>query len=542
MSDEAKLLELFAESCREQLSGVEKALLDLETVPPGRRAAAVDAAFRAAHTIKGDAASLGARPLVDYCHGLETVLQAVREARIGVGPDLVGALLRAFDRLRGLVDAVSDLSGQDIGPDLAHFEALAKAGAENGPEPDPDPAPGTDTAGADDAVIRHLSIPAAELDILVDRVGELGIAQARLAALAQAGADRAYVEVAEEIERLAALLRDQVLGMRLLPLQVSFAKYRRLVRDACAELGKDAEFVMRGENVELDKTVIERLNAPFIHLLRNACDHGLERPDERRARGKPPRGRIVLAARQEGSEVVIDISDDGTGIDTDKLARKAVELGLIDPEAALSQEGKLDLIFLPGLSTSERVGRVSGRGVGMDAVRQGLAGLRGRIEVRSVYGQGTTFVLRLPISLAIIDCLRVRAAGEDFFVHLDYVEECLEAPPVGPGQTPPLSLDLRGELLPLIRPRQIFELAGPCAGREQAVVVRAGGRRFGLAVDEVVGRGQAVLKQFGPGIGKVEGVMGATVTESGAMALILDLPGLARLALDRARRTWSADF
>lgn len=535
MAEDDKIFELFAESCLEQLRGIEAAILDLETAGPGVLEAKLAAVFRAAHTIKGDAGAVGAAPLADLCHAVESVLDVVRTGGRPVDSALIGELLAVFDVIRAMVEDAQAAKTRDVGPEKAHLRALLGQAPSPPPAaPAAPPATSSDEAPKADTVaderIRKLSIPALELDILVDRVGELGIAQARLAALSLRRADAELRDVAEEVERLAALLRDQVLGLRMLPIKVSFPKYRRLVRDACAALGKDVELVMDGENTELDKAVIEQLNTPCIHLLRNAVDHGIEAPDVRQSLGKPRSGTIVLSARQEGNDVVITLRDDGAGIDGRKLWQKAVDAGRLDPARPYDPTAARELIFLPGLTTAEAVGAVSGRGVGMDAVREGIAALRGRIDVTSTPGEGTVFTIRLPVSLAIIDCLEVRLGQETYYLHLDYVEECLELPPSVTLRQGRGIMDFRGEATPLVCLRHFFGLAGETPACPHVVTVRREEGRAGLVVDGVVGRKQAVLKHLGRALGKVPGVLGGTVTEAGDMALVVDVPELLRAA------------
>lgn len=532
MADDDTLYELFAESCLEQLRGIETAVLDLESAPAGELPGRVDAIFRAAHTIKGDAGAIGAANLAALAHGAESVLELMRRGGRPADRQFVGELLGAFDDMRAMADNARSDASRDIAERLARLAALvrdmppdadqpAEADAETEVETDKAPGP----AWADDR-IRKLAIPALELDVLVDRVGELGIAQARLSGLALRRADMELRGVAEEVERLSGLLRDQVLGLRLLPIKVSFPKYRRLVRDACANLGKDAALVMEGENTKLDKAVIEQLNAPCIHLLRNAVDHGIEPAEVRSALGKPPQGTVTLSARQEGSDVVIAVRDDGGGIDGRKLWAKAVAAGRIEAGRPYDPAAALELIFLPGLSTAETVSDVSGRGVGMDAVREAIAALRGRLDVQSVTGEGSTFTISLPVSLAIIDCLEVRCAGEAYYLHLDYVEECLELPGTAALAGTTGVMELRGSPMPLLSLRRFFDLDRVEAQTPHVVTVRRDGGRAGLVVDAVIGRKQAVLKHLGRALGRVEGVLGGTVTEAGDMALVLDVPGL----------------
>jgi two-component system chemotaxis sensor kinase CheA len=548
MPEDDKIFELFAESCLEQLHGIEAAILDLESAGPEALGPKVAAVFRAAHTIKGDAGAVGAPQLASLCHAVESVLDRVRGGALAISPVLVGELLAVFDVIKSMVEDVSAANSRDVAPEIARMAVLLDA---KPPEAALDDlAEGHAAETATDAVeaagleavpddrIRKLSIPAHELDILVDRVGELGIAQARLASLSLRRHDVELRSVAEDVERLAGLLRDQVLGLRMLPIKVSFPKYRRLVRDACAALGKDAELVMDGESTELDKAVIEQLNTPCIHLLRNAVDHGIEPPDVRQALGKPRRGIITLSARQEGNDVVIAIRDDGGGIDGGKLWQKAVAAGRIEPSRPFDAVAALELIFLPGLSTADAVGAVSGRGVGMDAVREGIAALRGRIEVDSKPGVGAVFTIRLPVSLAIIDCLEVRLDEESYFLHLDYVEECLELPPGATLRHGRGVMDLRGAATPLVCLRHFFGLDTATPGLSHVVAVRRDEGHAGIVVDAVIGRQQAVLKHLGRALGKVPGVLGATVTESGDMALVVDVPGLLHAALAETGRAF----
>lgn len=545
MADDDTLYELFAESCLEQLRGIETAILDLESAPAGELPSRVDAIFRAAHTIKGDAGAIGAANLAALAHGAESVLELMRQGGRPADRQFVGELLGAFDDMRAMAENARNDASRDIDERLARLAALvqetppaagqpAEADIETEAEAETDKAPGP--AWADER-IRKLAIPALELDVLVDRVGELGIAQARLSGLALRRADMELRGVAEEVERLSALLRDQVLGLRLLPIKVSFPKYRRLVRDACASLGKDAALVMEGENTKLDKAVIEQLNAPCIHLLRNAVDHGIEPAEVRLALDKPRQGTVTLSARQEGSDVVIAVRDDGGGIDGRKLWAKAVAAGRIDAGRPFDPAAALELIFLPGLSTAEAVSDVSGRGVGMDAVREAIAALRGRLDVQSAPGAGSTFTIRLPVSLAIIDCLEVRCAGEAYYLHLDYVEECLELPASASLAGTTGVMELRGIPMPLLSLRRFFDLDRVEAHTPHVVTVRRDGGRAGLVVDAVIGRKQAVLKHLGRVLGRVEGVLGGTVTEAGDMALVLDVPGL----LAAAKRQHDAD-
>jgi two-component system chemotaxis sensor kinase CheA len=551
MPHDAKVQEIFVESCLEQLKNIEKSILDLESVDLEGQPKTVAAIFRAAHSIKGDAASMGVVNVNVLAHRIENVLEPVRDGLMPIDGELISALLNGFDLLRELVSSPDLGHGRDLSATYERWDKLAARSTIAPPpvqETEPASAPPRETPAAPPPVqglesasgrITHLSIQAGELDTLVNRIGELAILQTRLQRAARSEKHPIFLPLSEEIESLCSLLRDQVLGMRMLPLQVSFPKYRRLIRDLCAQLGKRAELVMEGHNTELDKKLIEELNSPLIHLLRNAMDHGIETPRVRAEQGKTPQATITLTASQVGGEVVIEVGDDGAGIDAEKLRRRAVAAGRLDPEQRLSPEELLGLIYLPGLSTAETVDNISGRGVGMDAVRESITALRGKIEIQSELGKGTTFRLRLPISLAIIDCLQIDVAGEDYFLHLDYVEECLELKlNEHEREHGARLLNCRGVPLPLIALRNFFLIPGLAPQRAHVIVVRTGQGSFGLVADEVKGQHQAVLKQLGPAVGKVEGVLGATVTEQGHMGLILDIPGLAQRALSEEDGHW----
>ncbi|WP_027192479.1 chemotaxis protein CheA [Fundidesulfovibrio putealis] len=377
---------------------------------------------------------------------------------------------------------------------------------------------------------QSLRVEAAKLDNLVNLVGELVIAQARLTQIASELAHGGLAEVSEEVERLVGELRDNTLSIRMLPIGTTFSRFRRLVRDLSSELGKQIELMAEGGETELDKTVIEQLGDPLVHLLRNSIDHGIELPQERMAAGKPPRGAIRLSARQAGGSVLIRIEDDGRGLDPERIRTKAAQRGLIAPECSLTDQDTYQLIFSPGFSTAETVTSVSGRGVGMDVVKRAIQNLRGAIEIDSQPGRGTAITISLPLTLAIIDGLLVRAAGEFYIIPLSMVEECVELCAnnglPGHGGCRNRTLNVRGEIIPYIRLRETFHLAGEPPKLEQVVITCHDGGRTGLAVDEVIGQQQTVIKGLGRFIGRVEGFSGATINGDGSMALILDVSQL----------------
>ncbi|MFZ5428209.1 MAG: chemotaxis protein CheA [Thermodesulfobacteriota bacterium] len=389
-------------------------------------------------------------------------------------------------------------------------------------EAPPPPAPGKPAAS------QTLRVETAKLDNLVNLVGELVIAQARLSQISAGMNSTALTGVAEEIERLVVELRDNTLGIRMLPIGTTFSRFRRLVRDLSAELGKEIELSAEGGETELDKTVIEQLGDPLVHMLRNSIDHGIETPAERTASGKPPRGLIRLAAKQAGGAVVIRIEDDGRGLDAARIRAKAVERGVIPHDARLGVQEIHQLVFAPGFSTAEKVTSVSGRGVGMDVVKRSIESLRGTVDIESAQGKGTAMVVTLPLTLAIIDGLQVRVGEELYIIPLSMVEECVELAldertASGRNRT----LHVRGEIVPYLRLRETFQLGGERPAVEQVVVTRHENGRTGIAVDEVIGQQQTVIKNLGRLIGRVEGISGATINGDGTMALILDVPRLA---------------
>jgi len=397
------------------------------------------------------------------------------------------------------------------------------------PEKTAEPAP--KRAQAKTETVQSLRVDAGKLDDLVNLVGELVIAQARLTQLSGQINHASLTGVAEEIERLSNELRDNTLGIRMLPIGTTFGRFRRLVRDLSSEMQKQIELVTEGGETELDKTVIEQLNDPLVHLLRNSIDHGIEGPQARMDQGKPPAGRITLSARHAGGEVLIKISDDGKGLDPEVIRKKALDKGLIAPDAKLAESEIFNLIFLPGFSTAEKITSVSGRGVGMDVVKRSMDSLRGKIDVQSVPGKGTDISIKLPLTLAIIDGLQVMTGEEHYIIPLSMVEECVElqateAEAAGRKRT----IHLRGEIVPYIRLREAFELEGERPDIEQVVVTRHETGRTGIAVDEVIGQQQTVIKGLGAYIGNVEGISGATINGDGTMSLILDVSTLVQSA------------
>ena len=376
-----------------------------------------------------------------------------------------------------------------------------------------------------------LRVAAERLDELLDHVGELVIAQARLSQISYDSRDSGLMGVTEEIERLSAGLRDITMGIRMIPIGTLFNRFRRLVHDLSSDLGKNVEFATTGEQTELDKTVIESLADPLVHIIRNSIDHGLESPQSRVAAGKNEKGTVRLSAAHEGAEVAISVSDDGTGLNTDHIRRKAEEMGLISPDTLLSDNELHRMIFHPGFSTAQKITSVSGRGVGMDVVSRTMDALRGRIDVTSRPNMGTTVTLRLPLTLAIIDGMLVRVGSNRYSIPLSAVEECVELPAeVAESTSGRNFLSIRDELVPFLRLRELFETKEPEEIHQKVVIVSAGEQRMGLVVDQILGNTQTVIKSLSRLHADIETFAGATILGDGAVALILDIVQLMRSA------------
>ena len=330
--------------------------------------------------------------------------------------------------------------------------------------------------------------------------------------------------------------------IRMVPISFSFSRFPRLVHDLSSKLNKKIELKMSGENTEVDKTVIEKIGDPLVHLVRNSLDHGIEKPEERLAAGKPETGIVRLSASHRGGNIVIEIRDDGRGLPRDKILKKAVERGLVKADDNLSDKDIYDLIFQPGFSTAEQVSDVSGRGVGMDVVRRNINELGGAIEIESTPGKGSAIIIRLPLTLAILDGQTIRIGKETYIVPLVSIVESIQIQEsmlntvVGRGET----FTLREEYLPVVRMQEVFGIEDHDAKRLTdgiLVVVEGEGRKCGLFVDDLLGQQQVVIKSLEANYRKVEGISGATILGDGSVALILDIPGLMRLAKQGGART-----
>ena len=381
-----------------------------------------------------------------------------------------------------------------------------------------------------------IRVPAERLDNLVNLVGEMVTVQSRLSQLSSSMNHTDLVLVAEEVERLVTELRDNTMSIRMLPIGNTFSKFKRLVHDLSAELGKEISLVTEGGETELDKTVIEKLNDPLVHLIRNSMDHGIELPAVREGQGKPQAGTIRLKAEHSGANVLIHIEDDGAGINPDRVRAKAIENNLISPDANLTEKEIFALIFSPGFSLAKTITSVSGRGVGMDVVKKSIDALNGTIDISSRPQEGTKITLKLPLTLAIIDGLLVKIASSFFIIPLSAIEECVELTDTDIVRANGKNMvHIRGEMVPYIPLRERFGIGGKRQPIEQIIINRVGDERIGLVVDQVIGEHQTVIKSLGKFYKQTRELSGATILGDGTVALIIDVPQLIQRAVGEAQ-------
>src|SRR5437667_239258 len=545
MSHDATL-EMFFEEAADLVRDCEAALLRLQQASSEPDPALVNRIFRNVHTLKGTSAMLGLDRLAGFAHSLEDVLVSMRKGEQAVTPTLVDTLLASVDVLRRLLERARE--GSDREPDNLEF-ALAKLRALNagaattqahgaGPFGRASEGDGHDPDHAAEATT--VRVPIEKVDGLVNLVGELVITQSMIARLvAHLGPDRApqLEEAVAQMDRHARELQERVMAVRMLPIRTVFSRFPRLVRDLAHAQGKQVVLEASGEDTELDKSVIEQITDPLTHLLRNAIDHGIEPPEARRAAGKPGVGHLRLRAYQEGGNIHLEVADDGHGLDRDRIARTAEELGLLTADARPSDDEIFGLIWEPGFSTADTVSQGSGRGVGLGVVRRNGATRGGSITVHTERGRGTTFDVRLPLTLVILDGQSLRVGSHTYILPLAAIVESLRP---RPGQVSRVFTDaevvvVRGEAVPMIRLHRVFDIAPATEDPSQGIVVivEHGGRDVALLVDELGGQQQVVIKSLEANFQKVTGVAGATILSDGGVALILDVPGL--VALSRAR-------
>ena len=631
--DLSQYAELFLAESREHLSACNQLLLEWERSPAGLTP--VSGLFRAVHTVKGMAATMGYARVTDLAHRMENLLDVQRRGARPATDELLQLLFRARDALERAVELsvvgrereldvaaiVADLEqaaarmaparpgerpvpspaptepepeaagrlvqvtlrpeaplkggravlvlkrAQALGavhavtPPVTAFEAdefdgrfsfrldataaaeqieaalkaagdvahVTVGGAEaGGPAPDPGATPG-DAGAVGGGPSRHIRVDLRRLDGLMDLIGELITVRGRLNQLAAERRDPAVDDVAIQVSRLSSDLQAEILHARMTPVWQVFDRFPRLVRDVARELGKQVAFRVEGKEIELDRAILDELGDPLMHLLRNAVDHGIEPPAERRRRGKPPEGEVVLTAQRERASVTITVADDGRGVDRRKILERAQREGVVDTHAdALTDEQLLRVLARPGFSTAEAVTSVSGRGVGIDVAMTRIRALGGTIEIRSELGKGTTFVLRLPVTLAIVRAIMASVGPERYALPLTYVAETVEFGAVTTTMVEGReAIVLRDHVVPLVHLRRLLGVTSDRApARAPIIVLELGDRRAGVVVDGMLGQQEIVVKGFDAPQGTLPVFSGATIMGDGVPALILDAAGL----------------
>jgi two-component system chemotaxis sensor kinase CheA len=531
--DMSKYLGLFVQEATEHLEAFGQDLVRLER--EGHQKDVVDALFRHAHSVKGMSASMGFTALTNLAHRAEDLVDRIRCRPEALTPELVDVLLATGDRLaEGVRRAGEGLPA----PEAADLEEqLARAIEAAGGEPRPAPPPARPEAkplalpGATPATVR---IRTELLDGFLEAVGELILATSRLRELGRSLPDRERPAVEEGVDALARIVKElqgQVMAVRMTPVSLVTDPLPRAARDLARQLGRDLEVTVEGADIELDRSILEALRDPLLHLWRNAVDHGIEPPEERVAAGKPPRGLLALRVRRERDRVVVEIEDDGRGMEPDRLRAAAVRRGLLAADAAraLSTRDALQLAFLPGLSTARTISDLSGRGVGLDAAKRQVEAVGGTIDLTSTPGRGTCFVLRLPLTIAVVPLLLVGVGDELFGLPIAKVLGAVEA---GPADLVPdaglPTLRHGGRSVPVYRLASLLDLpaSGGAAVRPHVVVEGDGSHLVALGVDRLVGQEEAVLKPVPAPLDRLPGFLGVTILGTGRPLFVLDVPRL----------------
>jgi two-component system, chemotaxis family, sensor kinase CheA len=574
LAQDPELLSDFIVESREHLSNIESQLLTLERDPSD--AEALNSSFRGFHTIKGLAGFLELWEVQKVAHEVETVLDRARNGEWTINPGGVDVILESADYLRrwlahmegilhkqattapprdeALLARIARLTSEPDGGAAAGLEALAEAvstgngksaeeGAGAGVSADVPAEPKEESAapaGAGQQAAKRqetmaVKVDTGKLDYLVDMAGEMVIAESLVRhdkELADLKSPALHRKVAH-LTRITAELQRTAMSMRLVPIGPLFRRMARMVRDLSRKFSKPVEMETQGDDIELDRTIVEELSDPLMHMVRNALDHGIEDPAGRQAAGKPATARVLLKANHQAGQVVIEVTDDGRGLDREKLAAKAIQRGLISTAEGMSDSEVFNLIFEPGFSTAAQVTDVSGRGVGMDVVRRHIEKMRGRIEIRSTLGQGSTFLLKLPLTLAIIDGLVVGVGQERYIVPLFAIREMFrpsEETIWTVQQRAEMAL-VRGALMPVVRLYKVFGVKPRTEDPRQGVLVVAEveGRRFCVLVDELIGKQEVVIKSLGETFKGVTGVAGGAILGDGRVGLILDLDRLSKV-------------
>lgn len=569
MDEMQEIIADFVIEAEESLDKIEPLFVELET--KGYNKDMLNDIFRSMHTLKGAAGFLSFQDIVDVSHRAESIMKKLRDNEVVLSRELIDVILKSVDTLRLLISHIKVKDGvkEDVSNLLKELDSAlasaAPADAESGkgevkakvededkvkvkvaqPQPQPQPSsPPQPKPSSSDEAVPNLRVDVPRIDKVMDLAGEIVLARNRLLNLA-ARLDASYsgnpnidslLETTAFLDRVTSDLQLAVMKIRMQPIQKVFGKFPRMVRDMSKAVGKDIDIEISGGDTEVDKTVIENIGDPLVHIIRNSIDHGIETPEERRLKDKPEKGKISLNAYQKGTQIVIEILDDGKGIDLDVVKRKAVSKGLISMEDSLkmSEEAAIDLIFLPGFSTKEVSTELSGRGVGMDVVKTNVSKLNGYVEAVTRSDEGTTFKISLPLTLAIIQAMMVRIGDEQYAIPQTMIEESIKVKASAikdvAGQR---VLNIRGNVLPFFGMSEVLGIKSNAANSSSdldkyILVATVGDRRFCISVDDLVGQEEIVIKTIS-GIEADEcGILGATITGDGRVVLILDLAVIVR--------------
>lgn len=574
--DDRDLIVGFISESYEHLQNIEQGVLVLEENPTD--APTLNSIFRAFHTFKGGAGCVNLIPIKDLAHELESLLDAARQHKLEITTDMINVILEGGDTLGQFVSQISDrLSGKhleipiqiptlqliartrnllDGGHDNPPaFETVVQATSSENVAKFEESASVAQTAAAPvkettknpgKSAVQSQNPPAAnsgfvkvdtiKLDALIDLVGELVISESMVAQDPELRnhPSRNLARNLGQLRRITSELQRTAMSLRMVPIRATFQKMTRLVRDLSAKQNKQVQLFLSGEDTELDRNIVEELSDPLVHMIRNAADHGVEKPEDRLAKGKPAMGTINLRAFHKGGNIVIQIEDDGNGLNKDRILAKARERGLLKPNETLPEKDIYDLIFAPGFSTAEVVSDISGRGVGMDVVRQNIEKLRGKVEIDTIPGQGTTFTIYLPLTLAIIDGMIVSIGGERYIIPTLSVRESFrpKADMISSIHERGEMVNVRGRLSPLLRLYQYLEQAPKVTDPAEAiiVVVESGQQTRCLMVDELIGKQEVVIKSLGGALKRNNALAGGAVLGDGRVGLILNVDALVRLA------------
>lgn len=554
-TNDAEYVQLFLAEARENLETLNNAIVAVEADPGDREQ--LDAVFRVAHSVKGMAATMGYDQIAHLTHAMEDVFALLRERAGGINREAIDVLFECMDMLSTLVEEVAEhgvsstepatlearlrglVRDRDDSEEPAIQAAVAGASSEAAPV-DAKPADLVGAAVKDAQTRATVRVEAERLDTLLHMIGELVVRRSSVEQLAAEAGDARLLAAVGELTRASQSVQDMVMRVRMVPIDTAFARLPRLVRDLSHQLGKEVELKISGRDTELDRTAVDALVEPLMHLVRNAIDHGIELPAEREATGKPPAGTLSIDARHEGGEVLISIADDGAGIDTRAVVAQARDRGLIDAEYEPDEAGAIELLFSPGFSTRVEVTDVSGRGVGMDAVRSAVRGFGGDVSVTTNFGSGTTTELRMPLTLAILPALVVRAGGDPYAIQLDRVDRTFKYDEVttttATGQ--PVAVFDEGAV-PILNLAESFGHKSADQAAEFMVTVRSADRQIALVVDEMVGRRELVTRPVPERVRRDSPVSGGAVLASGEIAFIVDCEELIRRTLVESIRSGS---